>query len=829
MRLRLILIILSLLAVISASSGGYLYYTTVRKAAMQEAERQAAARLGLITKNISFCLTENIEVVRVLAGMDELLEMLVRPDAQAQHSANAILDLFKASLGADVCYLMNYKGNTIASSNRNAPDSFVGKNFEFRPYFQEAFHKAPATYLALGVTSGKRGVYYSYPVFEKGEDLPIGVVVIKGSIERIENELSLLPGEIVLVTDPRGVVFISSMKEWLYQFVREASGQDRAAIAASRQFGNGPWEWIGLQRKSGHLLADRGGTQYRLHEAYIDPEHYPGWKVMHLRSLEAISQSISNPAARMAGPVILVLCVLVGTSVFFLYSKASREITRRKAFEKALSESEKRYRSLYHNTPAMLHSIDTSGRLLSVSDYWLEALGYARSECIGKNLLDFLSEKSRRYARDVVFPEFFKTGMCKDIAYQFVKKSGEKIEVLLSAIADRDDDGNIARTLAVSIDVTERKRAEEALRLAKEELSRYSKDLERQVEIRTREISSILKYTPAVVAIKNIEGRYLLVNSRYEELFGVKNETVRGLTDFDIFPHDVADRFRSQDLEVLKEDRSHQVEERIPQHDGIHTYLSVKFPVYDETGIPRGVCSIGTDITQVKKVQDHLRRLSGSIMTNQEKERSAIARELHDELGQVLTALRMEAVWLQERLKEVDTKGARRARSMCSLIDRTIDDVRSLAFRLRPGVLDDLGLVDALEVYTTDFEKRTGITCLFDHRGVPATDDTVATAAYRIAQEALTNVARHAGAGHVSVQLFGESATLTLMVTDDGRGFNAEALGESEGLGLAGMHERAMLAGGKLDIRSESRRGTRIRFQVRLEESAFAATREALV
>ena len=829
MRLRPILMVLSLLAVVSAFTGGYLYYATVRNAALQEAERQAAARLGLITKNISFYLTENIEVVRALAGMDELLEMLVRPDTRAQRRANEILDLFKASLGADVCYLMNYKGNTIASSNRNAPDSFVGKNFEFRPYFQEAFHKAPATYLALGVASGKRGVYYSYPIFEKGEDLPIGVAVIKGSIERIEKELSLLDGEIVVVTDPRGVVFISSIKEWLYQLVQEVSDEDREAIADSRQFGNGPWEWIGLQRKDAHLTADRNGALYRLHEAPIDPEHYPGWKVMHLRSLEAISQSISKPMARMAGPVILALCVLVGVSVFFLYKKASREIARRKSIEKALSISEKRYRTLYHNTPAMLHSIDTSGRLLSVSDYWAEALGYERREIIGKYLLDFLSQESRRYARDEVFPAFFKSGICKDIPYQFVKKSGEKIDVLLSAIADRDIDGSIIRTLAVSIDVTERKRAEEALRLAKEELSRYSKDLERQVEIRTREISSILRYTPAVVTIKDIEGRYLLVNSRFEELFGVKSEAVRGLSDFDIFPRGVAERFRAQDLDVLESNRSRQVEELIPQSDGIHTYLSVKFPVYDETGNPRGVCGIATDITQVKKVQDQLRRLSGSIMTNQEKERSAIARELHDELGQVLTALRMEAVWLQDRLKEIDTEGARRARSMCNLIDKTIDSVRGLAFRLRPGVLDDLGLVDALELYTTKFEKRTGIPCVFDHRGVPATDDTVATAAYRIAQEALTNVARHAGAEHVAVQLYGVNQSLTLEVTDDGQGFAADELGESEGLGLAGMSERAMLAGGKLDIHSDVGKGTRIRFRVKLQKTPTAAPKEAVV
>ena len=125
--------------------------------------------------------------------------------------------------------------------------------------------------------------------------------------------------------------------------------------------------------------------------------------------------------------------------------------------------------------------------------------------------------------------------------------------------------------------------------------------------------------------------------------------------------------------------------------------MLVKFPVYDEAGVVNGGCGISTDITAVKKAQDQLRRLSGRIMANQEKERAAIARGLHDELGQVLTALRMDAVWMQERLKEREPGIAERALTMCSLIDKTIKDVRSIATRLRPGVLDDLGLVDALE------------------------------------------------------------------------------------------------------------------------------------
>jgi signal transduction histidine kinase len=205
------------------------------------------------------------------------------------------------------------------------------------------------------------------------------------------------------------------------------------------------------------------------------------------------------------------------------------------------------------------------------------------------------------------------------------------------------------------------------------------------------------------------------------------------------------------------------------------------------------------------------------MITNQEKERSAIARELHDELGQVLTALRMDSVWLKSRLKQVDPKAAQRVSSMCDLIDKTIEEVRGLAVRLRPGVLDNLGLVDALEWYTADFERRTGITCLFEHGNIPHITDTVATAAYRIAQETLTNVARHAFASRVEVILQNKRNILKLTVADDGRGFITNEVSETEALGLVGMRERATLVRGVLDVQSDIGKGTRVNLKVPID------------
>lgn len=698
MKLRLILLVLSLLAFLSASTGGYFYYNSLKKYALQEAEGQAVARLEIVKRNISSFLSENVRPVRTLAGIDEMGKILQNRTDINQGRAEAVLDLFRESLDVDVCYLMNSKGVTVASSNRETEDSFVDKYFGFRPYFIEAMKGSSATYMALGVTSGKRGSYSSYPVYSD-HGTPIGVAVIKTSIELIEKMLGLLGGETILVVDPRGIVFISNRKDWLYRSLYELSESETEQVALSRQFGNAPWPWSGLQQIAPDRMKDHNGGRYLFSKTGL--ELYPGWSVIHLRDLKMLSRTVSAPLIRITGHVVVVLSFFIGLSVFFLYRKASVEIMQRKIAEEALRESDKRYRSLYNDTPALLHSIDRNGRLLSVSNYWLEKLGYSRDDVIGKNLTDFYTEESKKYAEDVVIPRFFQTGYCSDVPYQFVRSNGDKIDILLSAIGVRDQNGVLKRSLAVSVDITERKHAEEMLKQAKEELSKYSRDLEKQVSERTKEI---------------------------------------------------------------------------------------------------------------QMAQDQLRRLSASIMNSQEQERKAFARELHDELGQVLTALRMDTVWLHKRLQQKEDDGAVRAQEMCDLIDKTIDEVRGMAFRLRPGVLDDLGLVDALEIYTADFERRTGIATIFQSDAVYDVDSTIATASYRIAQEALTNVVRHAYAAHVDVALVVSEKELKLTIRDDGCGFLVDKPSESEGLGIAGMRERAILAGGVLDVESSPGEGSCIYF-----------------
>jgi diguanylate cyclase (GGDEF)-like protein/PAS domain S-box-containing protein len=138
-----------------------------------------------------------------------------------------------------------------------------------------------------------------------------------------------------------------------------------------------------------------------------------------------------------------------------------RDITERKRTEDALIRSEEKYRTLYTRTPVMLHSIDAEGRLVGVSDRWLERLGYTASEVLGRRSTEFLTEASRRLAAEQVLPEFFRTGSCTDVPYQMVGKSGEIVDVLLSATAERDQTGHVARSLAVLVDVSAQRAAEE--------------------------------------------------------------------------------------------------------------------------------------------------------------------------------------------------------------------------------------------------------------------------------------------------------------------------------------------------------------------------------
>jgi signal transduction histidine kinase len=198
-----------------------------------------------------------------------------------------------------------------------------------------------------------------------------------------------------------------------------------------------------------------------------------------------------------------------------------------------------------------------------------------------------------------------------------------------------------------------------------------------------------------------------------------------------------------------------------------------------------------------------------------EEERARVARELHDELGQVLTSLKLEFMWLVDELRRSEPKPGiqlvNKLQSLIGLIELSIQSVRQISSDLRPAVLDHLGLKDAIQWETTKFEARTGIRCRLDlgAKSEPA-DRPRQLALFRILQEALTNVARHAHAGAVRISLRKQGRMFTMTVRDNGRGITKAELASVESIGLLGMTERARMLGGRLTIKGLRGRGTTV-------------------
>lgn len=217
----------------------------------------------------------------------------------------------------------------------------------------------------------------------------------------------------------------------------------------------------------------------------------------------------------------------------------------------------------------------------------------------------------------------------------------------------------------------------------------------------------------------------------------------------------------------------------------------------------------------LRRAEERLRAFTAHIESVREDERTRLAREVHDELGQALTGLKMDLSWLEKRFPKEPEEAAGRMKSMFRLVDATIQSVRRISSALRPQVLDDVGLIGTLKWQAREFQVRTGIRCKVD---LPADDlaldQAQSTAAFRILQEALANVARHAGATRVDISLRVDTEHFILKIADNGRGVSEADLRSPKSLGLLGIRERAFLLGGKVDIEGKGGKGTMVSLSI---------------
>jgi PAS domain S-box-containing protein len=351
--------------------------------------------------------------------------------------------------------------------------------------------------------------------------------------------------------------------------------------------------------------------------------------------------------------------------------------------------------------------------------------------------------------------------------------------------------------------LVERKRAEVALRESEE---------------RYRELFENAK---DAIYVHDLEGTYLKANRAAEELSGYTREEIVGHQYTEFIAEEHVNFVRKTFCAKLAQQGETSYEVDVIAKDGRRVPVEVSSRAIYENGQIVGVQGMARDITERKLAQDTLQMFSRQLIEAQEDERRRIARELHDQIGQILTAVKMNLHTVQRF--NLAAEAGSYVKDNIEAVDEALRLVRDLSIDLRPPVLDDLGLVTALGWYVDRYTQRTGLNVDVVAE-LPDPNERFSreleTACFRIAQEALTNVVRHASASKVALQLTKTAKTLTLVVKDNGVGFDLKSLRKrsprAATLGLVSMQERAHAAGGTLEIESVPSRGTQIRFIVPL-------------
>jgi PAS domain S-box-containing protein len=391
-------------------------------------------------------------------------------------------------------------------------------------------------------------------------------------------------------------------------------------------------------------------------------------------------------------------------------------------------------------------------------------------------------------------------------------KDGSLVDVSVSISPIRDASGRIVGASKIARDVGARKRAQAAVEQANEQL---------------RENAMVLELAP--VLVRDMDNRIVLWTRGAERLYGFSKEEALGRISHELFQTTFPESVEHFD-EILRRNGRWEGELVHRKRDGERLVVASQQIIYhDLVGQPVRILEANADITERERAEaelsqsrEQLRALTDSLLRAREEEATRIARELHDQFGRYLTTIKMDVRSIERDLVgelTSDVVGILRekAQTIAHTVDETVQTVRAIATQLRPGLLDDLGLAAAIEWQAKDFQKRSGILCDLTLPGDdPDLSRDQATAIFRIFQEILTNVARHAQATKVWVHLGEEQGAIVLEVEDNGVGISPTQLAERRSLGLLGMRERAGVFGGVVEIVGSQGRGTTVIVQMPL-------------
>jgi len=561
--------------------------------AWQQVRKTSQAHNKLAIQRLTFEIQVAEESVMAMSGSPWIAPALESRSATDLARAHAVLDRYQQRFGAAVAYLLDTSGTTIASSNRGDPDSFVGQNYAFRPYFQAAMAGNVGRYFALGVTSKKRGFYASHPVKDPAGKI-LGVAVLKMTLDRFQKDLQAFDPAFLI--DPQGIVFVASRPNLDYHSLWPLSVSDPAGFKA--QYGTDRFTPIFSQPVYDDVKVQFAGRDYTATREHLYGVIAPGWTLVNLEPFHAV---VHYRLMGIAAAFIMVFLTLVF---------AGANLSIREGANRILA-SEARFRAMFAAAPEAVFVFDPeTRRILDANPFMAQWLGYGPEELVGLEI-DKLLE-----------PEPLGAGECPDsqtstAARRYRKKDGSLVDV--ECTAANIFHGDHIRELVFVRDITERRQAENEVREAKEYLE------------------NILENSADPIGIVDQRGRIIQWNKASEKAFGYSFDELEGKSSFELY----ADNNELQEiLTQLRRDGSVRgYEIHMKKKDGSIALFALSINLlYDRNHKVIGSVCVARDLSEIKKALDDLATVNQRLQheVTERKQMEAALQEANRSLQEVV-------------------------------------------------------------------------------------------------------------------------------------------------------------------------------------------------
>jgi len=490
------------------------------------------------------------------------------------------------------------------------------------------------------------------------------------------------------------------------------------------------------------------------------------------------------------------------------FAGISRDITERKRAEETLRISEERLRLAYQAAHIGTFEWNIRTGVTTCTPelegiYGLPPGGFAGTQAAFMNLV----HSDDREGVLKLVDESLKAGQTTRGEWRVVWPDGSVHWIAGRWQVFMNESGEPSRMIGVNGEITERKRAEEALLEMNRTLETQGSFLRSREEL----LRIFVKNVPAAVAMLDRDMRYVQVSDRWCTDYLPGRAQILGRSHYEIFP-DMPERWKVVHRRALEGETVRAEEDRWDGQDGTHWARWEVRPWRTPEGAVGGILILAEDITRRKQMEETLSDMSRKLIESQEQERARIGRELHDDINQRLAMLSVEL----EQLQGNPSKVLHRVHAIRKEIGEISSDVQALSHDLHSAKLEYLGVVAGIKSWCREFAERQEIEIDFRNEVSRALPFEIGLSLFRVIQEALHNAQKHSGVKRVEVQLAEHSNEVHLTVSDSGKGFDVETAKQSRGLGLTSMRERARLVNGTISIQSKPMGGTTIRVRVPL-------------